>query len=108
MEGLERAFRLLCVCVTNLQIQCLLLISNENRAAFEKACQVFVSDKGFVWNKLMKSIKMAEFMLAMKGFVREVANCTGRQSETLVHGETTLRVERDTQGANLTESFIYT
>ena len=84
-----------------------------------KACQVFVSDKGFVWIKLMKSIEMAEFLLALKGFVKEVGIpeslvCDPHRSQTaqevrrfLYEVGTTLRVlERGTQWANLAERFI--
>ena len=79
--------------------------------------QVFVSDKGFVWVHLMKSV--SDYLTALKGFCKEVGVpeslvCDPHKSQTadavrqwLYEVGTTLRVlERGTQWANLAERFI--
>ena len=82
-------------------------------------CQVFVSDKGFVWIHLMKSVSGGEILTALKAFAKEVGVpwaliCDPHPSQKtedlrrfLYEIGTSLRLlERGTQWANLAERFI--
>jgi hypothetical protein len=84
-----------------------------------KCCQIFVSDKGFIWIQLMEKIDLSNLMNALKGFCKEVGIphtlvCDPHATQTardvrryLYEVGTTLRVlERGTQWANLAERFI--
>ena len=84
-----------------------------------KCCQIFVSDKGFIWIRLMEKIDLSNMMSALKGFCKEVGIpetliCDPHATQTardvrhfLYEVGTTLRVlERGTQWANLAERFI--
>lgn len=97
-----------------------LFVTGEAKSTRGYTCaQVFVTDKGFLWIHLMRSIQAAEFLIALKAFCKEVGvphllvcdrHCSQTAAEVrkyLYEVGTTLRVlERTTQWANLAERFI--